>query len=366
MRVQPRKRQAEHRAGVTLIELLVVILIVVNLLALLLPAVQGVRERGRRLACQNNLKQIGLATQAHVQARRHFPSGGWSGAFLADPQRGYGRNQPGGWLFALLDHLELTDLRSAGGERIEDFPLGPRLTALYQSAPAVFYCPSRRPAEPYPFKRSGNAPWRLAEAQAVLMLPAVTKSDYAANAGDALYSAAEQFNTEGKMWVPVSYEALASKPAEWSGTDDPKNAFCQTGISSYRSEVRPGQVSDGLSSTYLCGEKSLSSGLYRDVNVTDSPAMMSDNQSAWAGFEWDNHRVAWNPASRWPEAAYQPGQDRPLDETDMVTVLSGCYGFGSAHPGGLGMAFCDGSVRDVAYDIDATVHRRQACRSDGQ
>ena len=210
MRVQPQKRQAERRAGVTLIELLVVILIVVNLLALLLPAVQGVRERGRRLACQNNLKQIGLATQAHVQARRHFPSGGWSGAFLADPQRGYGRNQPGGWLFAILDHLELADLRSAGGERIEDFPLGPRLTALYQSAPAVFYCPSRRPAEPYPFKRSGNAPWRLAEAQAVLMLPAVTKSDYAANAGDSLYSAAEQFNTEGKMWVPVSYEALAS------------------------------------------------------------------------------------------------------------------------------------------------------------
>ena len=50
MRVQPRKRQAERRAGVTLIELLVVILFVVNLLALLLPAVQGVRERGRRLA----------------------------------------------------------------------------------------------------------------------------------------------------------------------------------------------------------------------------------------------------------------------------------------------------------------------------
>ena len=366
MRPQPSKRQVEHRAGVTLIELLVVILIVVNLLALLLPAVQSVRERGRRIACSNHLRQIGLATQAHVQARRHFPSGGWSGAFLADPQRGYGRNQPGGWLFAILDHLELADLRSAGGERIEDFPLGPRLTALYQSAPAVFYCPSRRPAEPYPFKRSGNAPWRLAEAQAVLMLPAVTKSDYAANAGDALYSAAEQFNNQVRMWVPASYEALASKPAEWTGTDDPKTAFHQTGVSYYRSEVRPGQVSDGLSSTYLCGEKSLSSWLYRDVNVTDSPAMMSDNQSAWAGFEWDNHRVAWNPASRWPQDVYQPGQDRPLDERDMITVLSGCYGFGSAHPGGLGMAFCDGSVRDVAYDIDATVHRRQACRSDGQ
>jgi prepilin-type processing-associated H-X9-DG protein len=198
------------------------------------------------------------------------------------------------------------------------------------------------------------------------MLPAVTQSDYAANADDAIYSAAEQFNTEGRMWVPANYEALSSKPAEWSRTDDPTTAFYQTGVSFYRSEVRPGQVSDGLSTTYLCGEKSLSSGLYRDVNVTDSPVMMGDNQSAWSGFEWDNHRVGWNPASRWPQHVYQPGQDQPLDVSDMITVLSGCFGFGSAHPGGLDMAFCDGSVRDVAYDIDATVHRRQACRGDGQ
>ncbi len=113
----------------------------------------------------------------------------------------------------------------------------------------MFYCASRRPPQPYPFKRSGNAPWRLAEAQAVLMLPAVTKSDYAANAGDALYSAAEQLNNQVRMWVPGSYEALALNLAEWSGTDDPKKPFYRTGVSYYRSEVRPGQVSDGLSIT---------------------------------------------------------------------------------------------------------------------
>ena len=76
------RMRAKCRSGFTVVELLVSIGIIGLLMALLLPAVQSVRESSRRTTCRSHLKQVILATMQYEAAFRVYPNTLWSGQLL--------------------------------------------------------------------------------------------------------------------------------------------------------------------------------------------------------------------------------------------------------------------------------------------
>jgi type II secretory pathway pseudopilin PulG len=132
----PRRPRLGPPTAVTLVELLVVIAIIGVLVAILLPAVQAARESARRAACQNNLRQIGVALLAYHDVHKQFPVGCVEKRIPSTKPNGRQLS----WSAALLPNLEEQSLWS----QIDfDSPYDSSVNAIAAATIVnVYLCPS--------------------------------------------------------------------------------------------------------------------------------------------------------------------------------------------------------------------------------
>jgi prepilin-type N-terminal cleavage/methylation domain-containing protein len=317
----PRYCPPRHNRAFTLVELLVVIAIIGVLVALLLPAVQAARESARRMSCQNNLKQFGLAFQNHNDMLGHLPTDGFGYGWVGDPDLGFGIDQPGGWTFNVLPYCEQNSIYNIAKGKTGQ-PKKADLAAMVGIPIKFFYCPSRRKPGIYPI--TSNTAEQNFEHVTI-----GCKIDYAVCAGDQ-----EELQGSG---IPIP---LIAPPLTY------------TGISFVRSAVRFAEITDGTSNTLMVGEKQMGAPYY--LNGVEG----GDNENIYSGWDNDHTRTTNNRTTgNNNQIRFPPRMDQ---RQDKILV------FGSAHPAGFNGVLCDGSVRVFSYTIDVTNYMRLGNRADGQ
>jgi prepilin-type N-terminal cleavage/methylation domain-containing protein/prepilin-type processing-associated H-X9-DG protein len=359
MQARRGRTSSDSSRGFTLVELLVVIAIIGILVAILLPAVQAAREAARNTQCKNNLKQIGTACLLHENTYKAFPYGGWGFLWMGDPDQGVGPQQPGGWVYSVMPFIEEGAVSGVGAGMPWDQKKEALAKQMAHMVPA-FNCPTRRYAVPleawappnYLVPADGGKHPRNAK-----LPPKVAKTDYAINGGESTIPRTTLDGDNPPEECLKSGGGLTGDAARglypecgWHCTDgcvqNMHDRF--SGVSTWRYSATITQVRDGTDKTLMLGEKSVIPAFYDKVGgfrsgdrgSTYSKNNGGDNSSMYQGYDYDQ--------TRWGIPV--------LDDDKLVTSHE--LHFGSAHLTGTNVAFCDGSIKTIDFEVHPDVWRR--------
>ena len=335
--------KTSSRTGFTLVELLVVIAIIGILIGMLLPAVQAVREAARRTQCMNNLRQVALASLNFESANMVFPSSGFQAAgFVAG---GTNRATLGrenlGWGYQILNQLEqnnLFALRASGG-------IGSGSPISAGTVPA-YNCPSR-------------------DGERFLTDPSTREQtalgDYAGffvgvDFPGFVTEVAIPFNGTLDFQPELAPEEQPESTNVWVGAITKAGHINSDGSLRNSSRVGFGTLTDGSSNTIMYGEKAVRSSEYQVTGTYDDVPW--EAQGYFASSNWSTMRTL-GPAGRLIA-------DNDISFVDSAGVsVAHQKGFGSAHPGTVNFALCDGSTHAVSNSLGAFQFYQLGHRSDG-